>query len=375
VNILRIVYDFPPPWWGLAPGTYELSKAQVRLGNKVTVLAGEWPSQKNYKEGNLEVKRLPRTLPYIGPYFTYFPSIFIRQIYERLKDQIDIIHSHVHHAFFYNWYRNFIKEKIPYVVHMNITSAERAYRHRNVSFISKHNWKLAIENERQACKLADAVICVSESVREEVLKWYRLDPEKVFYIPNGVNTDLFSPDGSNMRRELGLEDSKAILFVGRLYENKNVNLLIESLLHLTTDYKLLLIGDGKDKKKLMKMASELGINNRVIFTGLIPYKSLPAYYRTADVFVLPSTLEGSPKVVLEALSTGVPAVTSKCFVVGKLLNNGVLQLNTTSPESIAESVKTIVKKNTEINIEEIKNNYDWEAVAKRIQKVYDRIIN
>ncbi|MHA1381253.1 MAG: glycosyltransferase family 4 protein [Candidatus Helarchaeota archaeon] len=375
MNILRIVYDFPPPWWGLAPGPYELSKAQVKLGNKVIVFAGEWPRQKGYQEGDLIVERLPLALPYVSLYFTYGPSILGKYLFEHKNHKVDILHGHTYHPIFYHYYRKWFKDSIPYVFHMNITSAERAHRHKYGSFITKNfDWPLAIKAEKLGCKLANAIICVSESVKEEVLKWYKPNLEKVFVIPNGVNTELFNPVGSNLRKELRVEDSKVILFVGRLYKNKNVNLLIESLRYLPENFKLLVVGEGQDKENLIKLAHNLKLHKRIIFTGFIPYQELAKYYRTANIFVLPSTLEGFPKVVLEALASGLPVVTSKCFKADKYLSKHIVQIEDVYPQKIAGKIQEIIQKKHKVNIEEVNKNYNWMIIANRIQKIYQILL-
>jgi len=375
LNILRIVYDFVPPWWGLAPGPYELSKAQVRLGNKVTVFAGEWPRQKSYQEGDLKVERLPLTLPYASLFFTYGPSTLFEYLFKRMKYKVNLVHGHNYHPIFYHYYRKWFKDNIPYVLHMNITSAERAYRHKNVSFITKNfEWALAIKGEKLGAELANAIICVSKSVKNEVLKWYKPNPEKVFVVPNGVNSELFNPKGPNLRNKLRIENSKVILFVGRLYKNKNVDLLIQSLQYLGNDFKLLIVGEGQDKSKLIRLSIDLNFQDRVIFAGFVAYRELPAYYRTADVFVLASTLEGFPKVVLEALASGVPVITSKSFSPGNILLKHISQVDNVTPARIAEKIQEVILEGYKVNVEEVKKDYDWMVIAKRIQSIYQDVM-
>jgi len=373
LNILRIVYDFPPPWGGLSPGPYELSKAQIRIGNRVTVLAGEWPRQKSYSEDGLKVERLPATLPYVSLFLTYAPSVLVKYLF-KIKCNIDTIHGHCYHPVFYHFYRKLFKDRIPYVLHMNITSAERAYRNKKVPFFTKYfEWQLAIEGEKLGCQLADAIICVSESVREEVMRWYSPAPEKVYTVPNGVNTELFNPEGQNMRSKLNLENSKVILYVGRLCDRKNVNILIKSLKHLNEDFKLLIIGEGQDRKKLIELTKTLGLEKRVIFAGFVPYPELPYYYLSANVFVLPSEFEGFPKVVLESLSSGIPVISSKSFRGDNFLTKNVTWLDNVTPIEIAKKIKYITEQNYRVNIESIKNNYDWKSIAQRIQAIYRKI--
>jgi len=370
-----MIYDFPPPWIGLSPGAYELSRAQVELGNKVTVFAGEWPRQRAYQEADLRVKRFPFCLPYLNLYFTYGPSILIKYLSDIHINRFDMLHGHTFHPIYYHFYRNWFRDSTPYTLHMNITSAERIHRHKNVPFITKiFDWPLAIKAEQKGCEVADAIICVSESVRGEVLKWYKPNPEKVFVVPNGVNTRLFSPFGSNLKKELQLEDSKVILFVGRLYQNKNVNLLIESLTYLPRNFKLLVIGEGHNKEELIKLSYNLKVQKRIIFKGFIPYLKLSNYYRTADIFVLLSTLEGFPKVILEALASGLPVIASNCFQGDSYLSRHIIQIKDLYPKKIAEKIQEVDQKNIKVNVEGISNNYDWLVIANRIQEIYQALL-
>lgn len=373
LNILRIVYDFSPPWFELGPGTYELSKAQVKLGNRVTVFAGEWPKQRGYTDNGLVVERLLRCFPYIGGFFTYSPIVLLKYLMVDRK-KIDLIHGHNFHPLWYYMYRKIFGDKKPLVLHMHITSAERTHRNQCASFITKNlEWRLSIAAERLGCELADAIICVSESVKEEVLKWYRPSQEKVFVVSNGVNIELFNPAGANLKKELGLQDSKVILFVGVLNKRKKINLLIESLAYLPKDYKLLIIGEGPDKKELMRSASRLNLLERVIFRGFIPYPQMDKYYRTADIFVLTSIFEGLPKVVLEALACGVPVITSKSFKPDIFLAEQIFQLDDIAPVKIAAKIQEVIQKGQKPNAELIKNSYDWKVVAKKIQSIYGRL--
>ncbi|NQS90223.1 glycosyltransferase family 4 protein [Patescibacteria group bacterium] len=375
LHVVRMVYDFPPPWYGLSPGTYELSKAQSKLGARVTVLCGEWPKQKSYKDDNLTVIRLPLTLPYLSLCATYSPAALLKYLFLKKERKTTIVHGHTFHPFFYHYYRKFVRDKIPYVLHMNVTSAKRSEIHgKKASWRRNLEWNLSIESEKMGCNYADAIICVSESVRQEVLQYYKPQEDRIFVIENGVNTDLFKPSGESKKEELGLNGKKVILFVGRIYKNKNLNLLIQSLLLLPSEYHLLIIGTGIDKEKIRSIAEEFEISDRVIFLGYIPYFNLPDYYRAADVFCLLSTLEGAPKVVLEALASGVPVISSRCFKAGPALNKHIFWLDNNTPEEIAGKIENTVKIGHKVNVEEIKQVFDWSTIADKIANVYEKMM-
>lgn len=372
MRILRIVYDYPPPWWGLSPGPYELTTAQVGQGHRISVLAGGWPDQRSGMMQEVTVKRFLRTIPYAGIFATYSPLVLAHYLWN--KADYDLIHAHNYFAYWYFRYRKMAHDRKRLVMHMHMTSAERAYRHPNENVLTRSiEWKLAAQAEKLGCSQAGAVICVSESVKNEVIRWYNVDPEKIHVIPNGVNTRLFSPVGHNNRDKLNLHDEKVILFVGRLYANKNVDLLIRSLAFLGKEYRLLIVGEGNDREKLELLVAETGLRERVLFAGYVPYRELPDYYRTADVFVLPSRLEGNPKVVLEALSSGVPIVMSKCFLPDPAVAKWILQIDALSPESIAKAVKDSLENNIKPDTGDIAARFDWAKTAEKVDEVYGKL--
>jgi glycosyltransferase involved in cell wall biosynthesis len=133
----------------------------------------------------------------------------------------------------------------------------------------------------------------------------------VDHVPKGVDTDLFTPEGPNKRRELGLDGKRVALVVSRLVPIKNVALAVDAIgIAAREQQELVLIvaGDGPLRAALEAQTAALDLTGRVIFAGRVPHEELPAWYRTADVFVLPSEFDNSPNVALEATASGVPVV-------------------------------------------------------------------
>lgn len=149
---------------------------------------------------------------------------------------------------------------------------------------------------------ADAVIVTTPELAARVAD--RVGEEKVHIIPNGVDTGLFRPAGH------APSAVKNILFVGRLAGQKNLSVLIEAAGKLKRRFSLQLtfVGDGPLRGSLEASASRLGVP--LSFVPFVDHRKLPPFFAEADAFVLPSYIEGHPKVLLEAMSCGIPCVAS-----------------------------------------------------------------
>lgn len=403
MNILRVVYDFPPPWEGLAPGPYELSLAQVELGNKITVICGFWPKQ-SYLQGDalqrLKMHRILREPFHGGIFFSsaifallaiFFLRIKSRLLLTRRSQAFALIHGHGHLPFYFHIYKKLFGkiDKIPYFFHLHITAAGREQKakenNEKIDFLTRFiEWPLHKLSDRLGCQVAKAIIAVSESVKDEAIKYYGLNPQKIFVVENGVNCQLFQPvelekeqtaEFEKMLKEIQpvtfqLKD-KIILFVGKISDRKNLDKLILSLRNLSKDYKILIVGRGEKSylAKLKLLIEKEKLKERVIFAGFVPYLETPAIYQNADILVLPSSYEGFPKVVLEALASGVPVLVSGFKFDKKIPGLNVLKNG--GPEFITQEIKRIIEENPEVDVEFIRKEYSWLTKAKQIQRIYE----
>ena len=123
-----------------------------------------------------------------------------------------------------------------------------------------------------------------------------------------------------------------ILSVGRLGLEKGHDILVRALGTLSRkrpdiDFSAKVIGWGDKRTELEAMADELGIGDKIEFTGGISFgPRLLSYYDQADIFILPSRSEGTPKVILEAMARGVPIIASNVGGVGEMVEDGVTGL-------------------------------------------------
>jgi len=162
--------------------------------------------------------------------------------------------------------------------------------------------------------LADKIVAVSEAVRNDMIRVYKLSSEKTQVIYNPViNSGFFNKlnaevpplfDGTNKR--------PLIIAAGRLDFQKGFDILLRAVREVieVMPVSLIIFGEGPERAKLESMAEELGIAPYVRMPGFTPY--LPAYLRQANLFVLSSRWEGLPTVLIEALAAGVPVVSTDC---------------------------------------------------------------
>ncbi len=178
---------------------------------------------------------------------------------------------------------------------------------------------------RASAKLVSWFVACSAPTAEQAKLQRDCAPEKLRIIPNGIRLDKFSPDAAlrqAMRQELGLGDAWVVGTVGRLDEYKNHLMLIRAMApHLGPKVKLVIIGAGPKRDELAAAVARLPDPSSVILTGQrmdVP-KLLPGF----DVFTLPSSTEGLPLVVPEAMATGLPVVATSVGGLPSVLDEGV----------------------------------------------------
>jgi len=168
--------------------------------------------------------------------------------------------------------------------------------------------------------LATRVIVPSCYLRRIVGGW-DIAPEKICVIPNAI----VAPPASDVPAHLPVWPGQTLITVCRLVPWKGVERIIRLLPELS-DTRLLVAGDGHLRAKLEAIAHSLGVASRVIFLGNVPHSSVHCYLARADAFVLNSTYEGLPHVVLEAMAAGLPVVATNAGGTGEVVEHDVTGL-------------------------------------------------
>jgi glycosyltransferase involved in cell wall biosynthesis len=209
---------------------------------------------------------------------------------------------------------------------------------------------------------------------------------EVDHVPKGVDTDRFRPEGRDERAALGLEGKTVVLVVSRLVPIKNVALAIDAMMLASRELPeltMLIVGDGPQQGALAAKVAASGLTGRVRFAGRVPHEELPAWYRSAHLFVLPSEFDNSPNVVLEAMSSGLPLVATD---VGGLrqyvqpsVNGDLVPLN--APGQLAAAIvrfasdSALARRIGRRNREDAVSRHSWAQSALRLRGVYQRVIS
>jgi len=158
------------------------------------------------------------------------------------------------------------------------------------------------------------VVCNSPMVQAELATYFDLPKAKVRVIRNGVNNELFHPKLRKMHRHTIFKqyelpnDALLILILGSGFERKGVSVMLNALAKTAENTYLMVVGKTRQPQKFVDQAEKLGIADRVRFTGA-QTDPLP-FYGAADIFALPALYDPAPNVILEAMATGLPVITS-----------------------------------------------------------------
>ncbi len=237
---------------------------------------------------------------------------------------------------------------------------------------------------------ARKIIAVSHFTKWELTNYYKIPAHKIRVIHNGVDINKFQPteDKAKVKAQFGLKpDHLAIVSVGRLYARKGLFTLIESMPAVVKRFpkaKFIISGKGQsdEMQKLIAHATRLGVIDNIVFTGYTPDEELPKLYQAADVFAFSTFYEHHPFAVLEALSTGLPVVTTTVGGIPETIESGkngmlVAPFSSTQfsdailhllehPKEAAEMGKkargTVVKE------------LDWRIVVKDAMEVYEEAL-
>ncbi len=386
MKLLRLVYEWPPPWIGLTPAPYELTRAQAKLGYDIDVLCGRWPKAGELqKVEGVNVKSFYREPIRATMLLTVAPVVTLYLIFWKLFHKVDVYHVHGHFGLYFYIYKlifGFL-DKTPVVAHYHICVKARWEESKKtgkkINFISRYiDWPLALLSDNLALKVAKFYVFVGEKVKNDVVSYYNADPAKCLVVESGVNPDAFyrpmDEEKLKLKKDLGYTAEDVVICnLGFLVERKNIHLLIESLKHLPENFKLLLVGKAESKynERLKQIIESNKLEDRVKFAGEQDYPDVPRFFRASDIFCLPSVYEGFPKVVLEALACGVPTVASG-FKVPQI--DGLFELKEFDSKVLSDLLLIAYKNKENVDSEKVRNEYSWNQRAEVLDKVYKEII-
>jgi len=228
--------------------------------------------------------------------------------------------------------------------------------------------------------VSDFYISISRQ-REKDLVELGIAKDKIIYLPNGVNTKLFSP--------IGKKEDNLLLFVGRITFGKGLHVLLKSLRRLKEPVHLVIIGPAdwshkyyQDMLKLMERENRKGMHE-ITYLGALDQSDIVKWYQKASIFILPSFGEGFPVVTLEALSCETPVIATPVGGIPEVIRNhenGIL-IPTNDSISLAKAIQFLLE-NKEVRTrfgregrKRIVKNYSLEAAVEKLRRIYEQLIH
>lgn len=241
---------------------------------------------------------------------------------------------------------------------------------------------------RIACHNAKAIIAITETTKQDIVRLLRIDPQKITVIYESV-ADRYKPINNinkieELKRKFNIS-KPFLLYVGQWRQHKNIVRLIRAFYLLKRRYKLdyqLVLAGKIDQKapEVLATIRQLGLKTDVILTGYIPDDDLPYLYNGAEVFVFPSLYEGFGLPPLEAMACGTPVVASNTSCMPEVLGNAVEYFDPLSVEAIAKAMVKVAmnyslrKELKACGLRQVKK-YSFDQMAKQTLEVYKQSLN
>lgn len=212
---------------------------------------------------------------------------------------------------------------------------------------------------------------------------------EVYVVPNGVDAARFGREWSAVEKDaardrLNIEKGETILLTtSRLVRKNAVDDIIRAMTLLPPEVKLMVIGDGPERRSLEKLTGELYLKERVRFVGFVSHREIPVYYSVAHIFVRPSRSEGMGNSFMEAFAAGLPVIATPVGGIPDFLRDGETGFfcDVDRPGSIAEKVKLLLDA-PNMRKEIVKNGralarqkYDWNIIAGSMEEIFNGLMN
>jgi 1,2-diacylglycerol 3-alpha-glucosyltransferase len=365
---------------GVVRSVQSYRDALTSMGHNVFVFAQE----DDYEDTEPFIFRYPSLrLPLPVDIPTAVPvSAFVDQLIPKLK--LDVIHTHHPFLLGQTAASKARDHNIPLVFTFHTQYQEYTHyiplpQEQVQEFLKNRimNWL------REFMRKCQHIVIPSESMRSILVNDYGL-MDRFTVVPTGLDIAPYKDaNGAALRSEWGWNDDKVVISAGRLAEEKNWTTLLQAFAlaqQKQPHLRLVLIGDGPQADALRQLAGELGISERVLFTGKVLFEQIPAYLKAADLFAFASVTETQGLVTLEAMAAGLPVVavagpgtqdivedSRQGFLVqndAEALANGIVKL-IESPMLMSRFKSAALRKS---------RSYDNRRLARKMLKVYEQAI-
>lgn len=241
-----------------------------------------------------------------------------------------------------------------------------------------YNWKMS-----KACQSADKIVAISQQTANDLIEFFQVDPSRIEVVYQGCHPNFkkqITPEqlnGVKLRYKL---PSEFILSVGTIESRKNVLLLFQALKSLKHDLPVVVVGRSTAYvKTLTEFIAANGLEKRVHFIHQAAFTDLPAIYRLAKVFVYPSLFEGFGIPIVEAITCGVPVITSQGSCFSEAGGPDCLYVDSKNPLQLANALESVLSdgskaKQMVANSKTYIERFEPKQIATDLMRIYQGLI-
>ena len=234
---------------------------------------------------------------------------------------------------------------------------------------------------KYSAKKSAKILTISESSKSDIIKEYGVSEDKVRVIYPGISTNSAVNNKLKMEeleKKFGIKN-KYILFVGTIQPRKNITRLIEAYSKIDSDVNLVIVGRrGWHYEEIFKAPEKYNVKDKVLFLENVTDEELPALYKNAEFFILPSLYEGFGIPVLEAMNYGTPVITSNISSLPEVGGDAALYVDPNDTMDIAEKMKKLLgDKNLRSELiakgKKQVEKFSWEKSARQTLEVLEEV--
>lgn len=387
LNIALFSDTFPPDINGVAISVSLLRKALEDMGHTVYVVI---PCEQTNLIGVINdggVIQIPciKLEAFYGYRLSKPYSIRAMRILENLD--LDVVH--IHTDFTMRFFGTHVAKKLHLPLVYTYHTMYEDYTHYAVrgQIFNQAAKKLVGKISKSLSNSCSAIIAPTDKTKR-TLQGYGIQ-KQISVVPTGIDLSRFRQQNIDQRQlaelqdQYELQDFYKIVYVGRLAQEKSVDMLIDSMPHIVKQAKdviLLIVGYGPDLERLQQHAEEIGVAEHVIFTGKQPYGSIPLFYHLGDVFASASVTETQGLTYIEAMACSLPILARHDECVDCLLEEGRTGYYFDTPQELARKVllHRALDQDARARMgalaKEKTDAFSIEAFGRRVSKVYQGFV-
>jgi glycosyltransferase involved in cell wall biosynthesis len=375
LNILMLHSTAFPPEEGIGNYIYNLSTKLVDRGHNVSIITRGGLKEETFEYESFRVIKVPFIMAY--PFHVDIHGFFVNRLLKTIAKDFDLIHVHMPLA-------PALTTRLPVVTTFHTPHFADFYttdlvdvNQVMIKFLEIFDYRV----EKSLISSSNVITAVSQGVKLDLERYYRINSEKVSVLGNAVSDNFLKAIPSLF----GKKDPLKILYVGRLDYRKGLLDLIEGMKTVTREIpqaRLVIIGKGPLLAQMIKKIINLNLQEKILLKGFVSREDLLSEYLTSSIFVLPSHYEGMATTALEAMSCGDALIATNVRGNSDVVfpNKTGLLVPKKEPIALANAIIYLLKnsdlretlsKNARKLIEE---KFTWEGVADRVVETYFKAI-